>query len=388
MACERQDAGRRFRPGGSTATDLPLTNLALSSQKLHEEKGYEERNIESLMKTPTTLPSLKATVAFLSKPETYPDRTTCVESMETHLSWVFLTDDHAYKLKKPFRLPHVDLTSVELRRFNCEEELRLNRQLAPNVYLEVLPITMLPSGLLTLHGGGEVADWLVKMRRLAKEQMLDYRAAGGRVRTSDVNRVIRLLVEFYSQSPSYFEENADAYADRLSQEIESTHNSFRSGSPGLPISQIKSIANALLRFVRSNKVLLRKRVEDRRVRDAHGDLRPEHICLEEPPVIIDCLEFSRDLRMLDTASEISFLALECDYLVQGLGSQFWNAYAQLSGDPIDRRLINFYRASHAFLRARMAIDHLKESVIRNPEKWKPKAQWYLWQAEMALSCKG
>ncbi len=124
-------------------------------------------------------PGLGAKVAFLSRPGSYPEPTARVDTIETHMSWVFLTDRQAWKLKKPVRTTWLDFTTAAARRRNCEAELRLNRRLATDVYLEIVPLALDDGGRLRLGDGGGVIDWLVRMRRLPAARMLDRLIARG-----------------------------------------------------------------------------------------------------------------------------------------------------------------------------------------------------------------
>src|SRR5262249_4067578 len=124
-----------------------------------------------------SLPTVEQKIAFLSRPEAYPEPTRRVEMKETHMSWVFLTDTKAWKLKKPVRYDFLDFSTREARRRDCEEELRLNRRLAPDVYYGIAPLTIDPQGGMRLAGAGETIDWLVRMRRLPADRMLDWAIA-------------------------------------------------------------------------------------------------------------------------------------------------------------------------------------------------------------------
>src|SRR3989338_3277770 len=114
---------------------------------------------------PTVLDQ-EAKVAFLRQPQAYPEKPARIETIETHMSWVFLTPQHAYKLKKPVRYDYLDFSTVAARKKNCEEERRLNQRLAPGVYLNVIPLTLDSDGAMRLGEPGEILDWLVMMRRL------------------------------------------------------------------------------------------------------------------------------------------------------------------------------------------------------------------------------
>jgi aminoglycoside phosphotransferase family enzyme len=119
-------------------------------------------------------------VAFLRQSASYPGHPSGVDVIQTHMSWVFLTDRLVYKLKKPVRFEFLDFSTLERRHHDCQEEVRLNRRLAQGVYLGVTPLTVDAAGRLHLNGEGEAADWLVKMQRLPRERMLDHAIATGR----------------------------------------------------------------------------------------------------------------------------------------------------------------------------------------------------------------
>jgi len=146
---------------------------------------------------PNTEVPLDRKLQFLSRSEAYPDRPRHVEAIETHMSWVFLTDSYAYKLKKPVRYDFLDFSSIEARLYDSAEEIRLNARLAPHIYLGILPLTRDAAGSLKIDGEGETVDWLVKMRRLPIDHILDHAIKQGTVETTDVKRAAVVLAKFY-----------------------------------------------------------------------------------------------------------------------------------------------------------------------------------------------
>ncbi len=145
----------------------------------------------------TSDPELAGKVAFLARPQSYAEPTQRVDTIETHMSWVFLTDRHAWKLKKPVRQSYLDFSTEAARRHYCAEEVRLNRRLTDDVYLETVPLTVDADGKLRLGPRGGVVDWLVKMRRLPAERMLDRMIRSGSVQVDDVRRIVGTLCRFY-----------------------------------------------------------------------------------------------------------------------------------------------------------------------------------------------
>ncbi len=322
-------------------------------------------------------PGLDAKLAFLSRPPSYPEPTTRVERVQTHLSWVFLTDAHAYKLKKPARSDFVDLRTVADRRRNCRAEVRLNRRLAPDVYLGAVPLTCDAAGRLAINGDGDVVDWLVRMRRLPQDRMLDRIIASGLASTIDVDAIVQPLCRLYRAAPPVAMPAA-AYLEALAAEIDATQLALREPGYALPADTLDRIAALQSRVLARDRASIGDRATAGRIVEGHGDLRPEHVCMLSPPRIIDCLEFSRELRSLDAADELAYLALECERLgAPDLRERIFDAYRRLSGDTVPEALIDFYQSYRACIRARIAIWHWRDPALRGIPKWRVQALDYL-----------
>jgi aminoglycoside phosphotransferase family enzyme len=322
-------------------------------------------------------PGIEAKVEFLGRPAAYAEAPARVEVVETHMSWVFLTDRFAYKLKKPVRYELLDFRTLDARRRNCEAELRLNRRLAPTVYLGIVPLTCSRREGLRLDGTGETVEWLVRMRRLPREAMLDVAISQGRPPLAPLRNVGMLLARFYREAASV-DVTAAAYRDRFAAGIADNRRHLRDPLYGLSAETIEQVCNLQAYFVASRGPLLGRRADGRHIVEAHGDLRPEHIFLDDPPQIIDCLEFSRDLRLLDPGDELSFLALECERLgAPAVGAMMLDIYREATGDVADEALIAFYKSYRACVRAKIAVWHLRDAKVREPAKWPALARIYL-----------
>lgn len=320
--------------------------------------------------------AVEAKVRFLLRPDAYPERPERVETVETHMSWVFLLDGYAYKLKKPVRYDFLDFSTLDARRHDSEEEVRLNRRLAPDVYLGTLPLTLGAGGHLQLGGAGEVVDWLVRMRRLPTERMLDHAIRDHTVGEADVGRVAAALARFYLSAPPIELEPA-AYRQRLAERVNDNLRELILPAFGLPVDIVQSISSTQLELIQREPGLFDRRAAEQRIVEGHGDLRPEHVCLE-PTLFIDCLEFQRDYRILDAADELAFLALECERLGGAwVGDILFRTYAEITGDQPPERLLRFYKSYRACLRAKITIWHLKDAEVANPEKWSNRAMEYL-----------
>lgn len=317
-------------------------------------------------------------VAFLRLPESYPERPPHVEVRQTHMSWVFLTDRHVYKLKKPVRTNHLDFSTPEARRRNCLEELRLNRRLAEDVYCGVVPLTQDETGALALDGAGEAVDWLVKMRRLPADQTLEARIARGDVGEAEIRQLARVLARFYREVAAPVTMSGADYRQRIEQDVRQTAAEL--ALPCYPISGAlcESAVRGQLAFLRRAAALIEARAEAGHLVEGHGDLRPEHVYLLPDPRILDCLEFNRDLRLLDPGDELGYLALECERLGAGwIGVCLLSVYAEETGDRPAPTLVDFYQSYRALLRAKLAIWHLNDAVVRDAEKWPRRADHYL-----------
>ena len=320
-------------------------------------------------------------VGFLARPNAYPDQVDGVEAIETHMSWVFLTERFAYKLKKPVRYDFLDFRTVEARHRSCREEVRLNRRLAPAVYLDIVALTRDQQGVLQLGGSGVVIDWLVKMRRLPRDRMLDQAIARGDVNPADLRSVALLLAAFYHKAEPV-KMSGRAYRARLRHDIEENLRHLSEKRYRLSVDLVDAVCQSQARFLESRAEVFERRAEDHRIIEAHGDLRPEHICLGPEPQIIDCLEFKREFRILDPVDELSFLALECERLgAPHIGPTVFAVYSGETGDVPPEVLVAFYRSFRACLRAKISAWHLREPDVAQPEKWIALAETYLALAE-------
>ncbi len=299
------------------------------------------------------------------------------------MSWVFLAGDHAYKLKKPVRYEFLDFSTLDARRASCEAELELNRRLAPGVYLDTVPLTQDLVGALHVGADGRVVDWLVKMRRLpAAGTLLDAIKAES-VRQDDIRRLVRALTSFYGRA-----EKAPApkreYRLAIEDNIYDTHAELCRPIFGLDLGYVDDIAASLIGFLNHRGDLLEERAG--KLVDGHGDLRPEHVYLGATPLVIDCLEFNRDFRIIDPVDELAYLVMECELLGAGfMHDWIFPTYRELSHDGYEDALLPFYKAYRAYIRAKIAIWHLADDTVTDTGKWSKRCGDYLRIAERHLS---
>ena len=324
--------------------------------------------------------SLDAKVAFLGRPEAYDAAVSHVTCKETHMSWVFLAGEKVYKLKKPVRFPYLDFSTLARREAACRAELALNRRLARDVYLAVEPLMQSARGL-AIGGAGEPVDWLVVMRRLDEARTLDHILRNGAPARRDLDRLVATLAAFYQRVAPIFV-SPDKLRCDWQRSLAYNKSVLLDPRLGLPAGLVRSIDAAQRRFLAERWHLIAHRLHHRRIVDAHGDLRPEHIFmghhLDHEIRIIDCLEFNAELRAVDPFDEIAFLCIECERLGAAWVSDYIKRRATPAlRDGLSDALFSFYRCHRATLRARLAIAHLLESHPRTPEKWPKLARAYL-----------
>ena len=338
------------------------------------------------METVDDTPGIEAKLRYLQSALAPAGTGEPVGLIETHMSWILLGGERVLKLKKPVRLPFLDFTTVQARERNARAELRLNRRLAPRVYLGLLALQW-DGGVFSLvaqeklPAPGRTVDWLVSMQRLPAARMLDQVIARGELQQRDIDALLEVLVPFYRQTPRPIGE--DEYLQRLRDELAATRSVL--AMPRFDLPQVPGLLDRMDRAVARHEDLLRARVRGRHIVEGHGDLRPEHVCLVEPLVVIDALEFDLRLREIDPFDELSFLSLECAMAGDAaIGPQLMARYADALDDHPPAALVRLHTAHRALLRARLSVAHLLKAEIRTPQKWLPQAGRYLQHAGDAL----
>ena len=324
-------------------------------------------------------------VEFLRQLGSYPEPTSKVDVINTHMSCVFLTDAFVYKLKKPIRLSFLDFRSLNARRHFCEESIRLNKRLAKDIYLSVVALTADPQGSLHIGGEGTPVEWLEKMRRVPDKLMLDNAIRAGSISPDDVRRFTDVLLAFYRLAKP-IAITKQSYRQRFLRNINASLEALQDPVYGLPEKQLQRLGVALMSFVRDRGPLFDARVKAKRIIEAHGDLRPEHVCLLPQPVFIDCLEFDLELRILDSVDELAFLAMECERAGAGfIGEVMFEVYKASTDDAPPLGLIAFYKAHHAIVRAKLSAWHILDYPVEEHPKWIQQAKNYLDLAEAYTS---
>ncbi len=308
-------------------------------------------------------------ISAMTKPDFYPHQPATVELKQTHISYVLLAGEYVYKVKKPVRFAFLDYSTIDKRYHFCKEEIRLNRRLAPKVYLGVIPITEQDGNFAIGRegdlGGSTIVDFAVKMHRLPKDRMLDTLLIKEEIGNEEICAIAKKLASFHECAAT---DQASTYGspEEIWQRF-ATNSKETEQFVGKTISRkdFKEIKEYGRRFITKNQKLFKARASNLKIREGHGDLRAEHICLIDDIAIFDCIEFDERLRYCDVASEIAFLAMDLDFLrASELSKELVSSYATISRDEGLSVLLPFYKSYQAYVRGKVqSLKSLKKEVL-------------------------
>lgn len=308
-------------------------------------------------------------LAALLDPAAYDEPTAAVRLVQTHVSFLFLTDRFVYKVKKPVDFGFLNFTTLDRRRFYCEEEVRLNRRLCPDMYLGVIEIRESPDGI-RFDGRGEVIDYAVKMKRLPAERMLDRLLAEGAVGESDIRAIARTIGEFHLGAERSRE--IDSYGSLEVVRRNWTENFVQAAdfvSRTLGEADLRLVRSWVERFLEERAGLFAERVAGGFVRDCDGDIHSENICLADRVYIFDCIEFNARFRFSDTAADLAFLLMDLEYRGRrDLADVLLREYLAVTGDEAMAGVLDFYRVYRAFVRGKVESFRLNDPQIGAADK--------------------
>jgi aminoglycoside phosphotransferase family enzyme len=316
-------------------------------------------------------------IPFLQKsllnPEIYPDHPRTIKFIETHISLIFLTGSHVYKVKKPVDFGFLDFTTLGKRKYFCEQEVKLNRRLSPDLYLGVTRITEEGDRIL-LDGKGESVEYAVKMKQIPEEFLLDKLLEKKQVTPKMIEAVSEKLVKFYFAAETNDLIKGFAKPERVKQDtdenFEQTEKYIDIAIPGEVYEEVKHRTND---FLRTKEKMFYQRIASDRIRDCHGDLRLEHIFWGDEISIFDCIEFNERFRYTDVSADIAFLAMDLDYHGrQDLSEHLIRAFIGESGDQELIEVLDFYKCYRAYVRGKVESFRLDDLHI--PEGEKKEAQ--------------
>lgn len=294
-------------------------------------------------------------LAFLRDPSSYPHHPRDIREVHTHGSLVFVVSPFVYKIKKPVNLGFLDFSSLEKRRYFCEREVQLNSRLSPGIYLGVESITREDDGF-AFGGSGPLVEVAVKMLELSADGFLDARIRVGNAGEAELERVARMLAEFYQKQPPTPEIAEWGSIGKL--RVSTDENFSQTGGfIGKMLSRaafeaIRTYTDCCYEFRRA---LFEKRVADGWIRDCHGDLHLDHVHVTDDALhIYDCIEFNDRFRYVDVANDVAFLAMDLDHHERPDLSRFFvGRVAELLGDGGMAGLMDFYQCYRAYVRGKV-----------------------------------
>lgn len=299
----------------------------------------------------------QALITALQNPALYSHPVDGFQLIETHISWVLLTGEYAYKIKKPMNFGFLDFTELSQRGHFCREELRLNQRLTQDLYLEVLPITG-SAEAPQLGGEGEAIEYALKMRQFPQGQMLNTLQANGELTAGHIDQMARQIAEFHLQAPRVPVEHPLGTPESAMAPVEQNFEQIR---PFLSDKADLQQLDALQAWAQSSYQRLHGLLETRKadgfIRECHGDIHLGNATLIDGKVVIfDCIEFNEPFRLTDVWADTAFLAMDLeDRGLKCLARRFISQYLELTGDYAGLELLNFYKAYRALVRAKVAL---------------------------------
>ncbi len=284
--------------------------------------------------------------------------------VETHISWVVLTGPYAYKIKKALNLGFLDFSTLEQRRFFCQEEIRLNGRLAPEIYLAAIPIHGTP-GAPRLAGPGSIIEYAVKMRQFPQEDLLDRLVEKGELSAGHIDTIATLVARFHLQIPAAPPDSPFGQPDRVRAPVD---ENVRQTLARVDDVETRRRLEALglwndESFARL-AAAMQQRKADGYIRECHGDMHLGNMALHDGEVtIFDGIEFNDNLRWIDLMSEVAFLTSDLEYWNRpDYGWRLLNRHLEITGDYGGLALLRYYQAYRAMVRAKVVCIRLSQPV--------------------------
>jgi hypothetical protein len=314
--------------------------------------------------------ALPPLVQAMLDPAFYPHHPEQVDLIQTHISYLFLCGEVVYKVKKPVDFGFLDFTTLEKRSYFCRQEVRLNKRFSPDVYLAVVPISLVGDSF-RLGDETAVIEYAVKMRRIEEDQMLYRLLRAGKVGPETMQRLGGHLASAYAAIPSDEKARAFGALEVISTNVKENFEQTRKYIGG-PVTKeaFESIERWSLFFMKKNRARFARRMAQGWIKDCHGDLHLQHICVEGDHIyIFDCIEFNERFRFGDVASDVAFLAMDLDFNgYPDLARIFVDAYTEASGDLGAAGVLTFYKIYRAYVRAKVTSFMLDDSALDEKAK--------------------
>jgi aminoglycoside phosphotransferase family enzyme len=312
----------------------------------------------------------------LMKSTAYSEKPKKIKFVQTHISNVFIGEEFVYKIKKPVNFGFLDFSTLEKRHYYCKQEVELNSRFSTGIYLGVFPVTFTGEAHI-INGNGKIVDYAVKMKRLSDDDLMKTRFKKGEIKTEDIKRIGKAIANFHMKSKSSdkivkfgkinaIKLNTDENFQQTTQYIEKTISKEK-------FNELKTWTND---FYEKNQDIFSHRLIEGKIKDCHGDLHMEHVCLTDPIIIFDCIEFNERFRYIDTLSDLAFLLMDLEYNSgKDFAQQLFKSYISNS-DELDTKpvhdLVAFYKVYRAYVRGK--VNSLISSDKNVPEDKKNEAK--------------
>ena len=309
-------------------------------------------------------------ITSMLKPEVYDHPTNNIELIETHISWVILTGDFAYKIKKPVDFGFLDFSTMEKRHSFCLQELELNRRLAPALYLDVVSING-TADKPRISGNGSVFEYSVKMKQFPQSAQLDNKLAAGELGLVHMDAIAHMVADFHQTTD--VADGAMDYGnnDSVYQPVE---ENFRQINEHLDTEhytvKLKTLSQWSKSELTNQQTVFMQRKADGFIRQCHGDMHLRNLVwLNNKPMAFDCIEFNPKLSWIDVISEIAFLIMDLQHRQQAqLANRFLNSYLEVTGDYAGLSVLPFYLCYRALVRAKVNSLRLDQQNITENER--------------------
>jgi aminoglycoside phosphotransferase family enzyme len=316
----------------------------------------------------------KQIVEALLRPDAYEEETGQIELRQTHISFIFLTRNFAYKVKKAVDFGFLDFTTLEKRHFFCEKELALNKRLCGDMYIDVVPINK--SDAVRINGEGKTIEYAVKMKRIAEEKIMTKLLEEGKVDKDVIDRIAKIIAKFHLNAEN--NERVDEFGSfsvierNWRENFEQTQEFINKTISPRDYQLIHEKVNS---FMKENYTFLEKRVIDKRIRECHGDIHSGNIFIDGNVYIFDAIEFNERFRYSDCAADIAFLAMDLDFKNRkDLSAYLIEKYIQYSLDDNLEKVLSFYKCYRAYVRGKVIGFKLNDPNVDDEIKSETKKE--------------
>jgi hypothetical protein len=310
----------------------------------------------------------KEVVDALLTPDAYPQDAGKIELIQTHISFVFLTKNYVYKVKKAVNFGFLDFSTLDKRYAFCKKELELNRRLCPEIYLEVVPITK-SSGIM-VNGNGVTIEYALKMKRLPQERIVTMLLKEKKVDKKTIGKIARIVAEFHSKAQTSPEINEFGSLKIVKTNWDENFAQTKKYiNQTVPKPEFHFVQTKIKTLMEKNKPLFESRIADKRIRDCHGDLHSGNIFITDKICIFDAIEFNDRFRYSDVAADVAFLAMDLDFQQRSdLADYFIERYIGYSKDQQLIQMLPFYKCYRAFVRGKVISFRLDDPNVKSEEK--------------------